>query len=269
MYNLKVKDYGNGQVQTRIYSHLVYTGKKQKSEREKPETDVNPFDGQECIEIDDWDRFLNQHERSVVSSLKRAKNKIYDLSRANEWEYFITLTFSPERVDRYDYSDCTKKLSKWLNHMQTDCNGTLKYLVVPERHKDGAYHFHGLIADCEGLDILPSGHYDKTGKAIYNLGKYKFGFTTATRVEVNAAVTKYITKYTTKDLMEHTKNKKKYWCSRNLKKPQEFTCFMEPNELDILHEELIDDDIKYFKSTDYQVGVSHRSVNYYEHLVVD
>ena len=34
MYNVKIKNYGNGQVQTRIYSHLIYTGDKEKSEKE-------------------------------------------------------------------------------------------------------------------------------------------------------------------------------------------------------------------------------------------
>ena len=49
-----------------------------------------------------------QHERSVSVSMKRAKQKIYDLSRANEWEYFVTLTFDPNKVHRYDYTDCVK-----------------------------------------------------------------------------------------------------------------------------------------------------------------
>jgi len=31
------------------------------------------------------------------------------------------------------------------------------YLIVPERHKDGAYRFHGLFSNCDGMNIRDSG----------------------------------------------------------------------------------------------------------------
>lgn len=264
MYNLKVRDYGNGQVQTRIYSHLIYTGKKEKAN--KPETEVNPFDGEKAVVVDSFESAETAHERSVMNSLKRAKNKIYDLSRANVWDWFVTLTFAPDKVNRYDYSDCTKKLSKWLNNMKTDCPG-FKYLVVPELHKDGAYHFHGLFAGCDSLGIVPSGHCDASGNEIYNIGRYKMGFTTATRIRINDAATKYITKYTTKDLMDNTTGRKKYWSSRNLNLPVDYTAVLEYDERLLLHDELVQDDIKQFKSLNYQVGFENRNVCYYENIV--
>ena len=113
MYNVKVKNYGNGQVQTRIYSHTVYEGDKETPEEQ--DIEFNPFDGGKCKEYQDFNQLDEEQERSLQVSLRRAKGKIYDYSRANEWDWFVTLTFAPEKVDRYDYSSCTKKLSKWLN----------------------------------------------------------------------------------------------------------------------------------------------------------
>ena len=265
MYNVKIKDYGNGQVQTRIYSHLVYTGQKEKPE--KQEVILNPFDGEKTKEIRDFDEFEKEEERKLKVSLNRAKAKIYDYSRANDWDWFVTLTFNPEKVDRYDYSSCTKKLSFWLNNMRRDSQTEFKYIVVPERHKDGAFHFHGLFSGCDDLGITDSGHKTPEGEKIYNIGKYRFGWTTATRVKKNEAVTKYITKYTTKDLMEHIKGKKKYWASRNLNEPVESTYLLENVEKQSLHNELTMDDCKFYKSSMYQIGLAVRNVRYYEHVV--
>lgn len=264
MYNVKVKNYGNGQVQTRIYSHTVYEGDKEKPEEQ--DIEFNPFDGGKCKEYQDFKQLDEEQERSLQVSLRRAKGKIYDYSRANEWDWFVTLTFAPEKVDRYDYSSCTKKLSKWLNNMRTSAGDDFKYIVVPERHKDGAYHFHGLFANCDSLGIEFSGHFTKDHQEIYNIGKYRMGFTTATKVNNNEAVTKYITKYTTKDLMEHIKGKKKYWVSRNLLLPEETTFFVDLEEMQGLHNELTQDCL-YYKNAFYDIGYVPHSVRYYENKV--
>lgn len=81
MYNVKIKNYGNGQVQTRIYSHLIYTGDKEKPEKEELEN--NPFNNQPVKEVSDFDELEKEKERSLQISMKRAKGKIYDYSRAN------------------------------------------------------------------------------------------------------------------------------------------------------------------------------------------
>ena len=98
MYNVKIKNYGNGQVQTRIYSHLIYTGDKEKTEKE--ELERNPFDGEPTKEVRDFEELEKERERSLNSNMKRAKGKIYDYSRANVWDWFVTLTFAPDTVNR-------------------------------------------------------------------------------------------------------------------------------------------------------------------------
>lgn len=156
-------------------------------------------------------------ERSVRSSMNRTKNTVYDYARANAWEWFVTLTFAPDKVDRYDYDACVQKLSNWLDNTKKRKCRDMRYVAVPEKHKDGAYHFHLLMSDIDELDMVDSGKKDK-GNVIYNIGNYRFGWTTATRVRDTSKASNYITKYITKDLCSMTKGKKRYWNSRNLNK---------------------------------------------------
>lgn len=265
MYNCKVKHFKHGETQISFYTRPVITGKREKPENDS-ECDADRLAEESAAEMTDADRAA-AHERSIQNSMKRALNKIYDIARANEWEYFITLTFSPDKVNRYDYSVCSAKLSQWLKDIKKRVNHDFRYLVVPERHKDGAFHFHGLIANCDGLRIVPSGHFDRSGKTIYNIGSYSLGFTTATSVDNQQAVNKYITKYVTKDLCEATKGKKKYWASRNCECPIEETFNFTPQEKHLLRTELIED-AKHYKVCEYDVGFEHCMSEYFENIGV-
>lgn len=232
MYNAKVIGYKEG-VQVRFYSYLC-PGKQPEEYKRKRKSYVreyqvwrrkeyNPFTG-EREDIPDIDDLQKRQERSRYVSMNRTKNRSYALSRANSWDWFVTLTFSPEEVDRYDYSAVSKKLSKWLNNCKVKCPD-MKYLVIPELHKDGAFHFHGLFADCDGLGFVDSG-IEKDGKKVYNISAYRLGFTTATRVEDSQAVVRYITKYITKELCQATFGRRRYWASRNLETAEEWECVL-------------------------------------------
>lgn len=133
------------------------------------------------------------------SALRRARRNVYDLCACNDdLEYFITLTLDKELIDRYDYSIIIKKLNTWLDNAVR--RKGLKYVLVPEQHKDGAYHFHGLINDC--FKLIDSGKTVNSCdevKPIYNIPEWKYGFTTAIHISGNRDnVCKYITKYITK-----------------------------------------------------------------------
>ena len=210
-YNFKVWNYGNGLKQVRMYNNTVKTDFEREKEEDEEELEYNPFTKQyEKVER------LADTERSQTVSNNRAKQKIYELARSNEWEYFLTLTFAK---DRYNYEVLTKRLSVWISNIKRDYAPDMKYIFVPELHKDGALHFHGIVSNIGSLPLVDSGHKDKDGKTIYNIDCYKMGFTTATKVTDSGRVTSYLTKYITKDLMSYSKGKKKYWASRNLKKP--------------------------------------------------
>ena len=150
-----------------------------------------------------------QREHVIQSSMNRTVQKIYEISRANIWDYFLTLTFDRNKLDSSNYNLLCDKVSKWLNNLRSRYAPDLKYLIVPELHKDGKhYHFHGLLANIGNITLKYSG-IKKNGHTIYNLSNWKYGFSTVTKVIDSNKVSSYITKYITKDLCAVSKNKRR------------------------------------------------------------
>lgn len=152
-----------------------------------------------------------------VSSLRRTKTMIRDLVLANDFDLFCTFTFDPNKVyNRFSYADCWGKFQRWV-HNQHIKSPDLRYLVVPEQHKNGAWHFHALIGGYNGR-IKSSGHYSKSGREIFNITSYRSGFSTACYLENKEIVSQYLMKYITKDFIK-TFNQRRFTCSRNLNRP--------------------------------------------------
>lgn len=150
-------------------------------------------------------------------SMRRARSKLRRLALANDFKYFVTLTLDPQKVDAHDGADVVKKLNAWASNA-VQRHG-LRYILVPERHKSGAIHFHGFFNDALPLvdsgtikppmggkprkprskaqreDWLASG-----GQICFNLPTWSMGFSTAFELygEYPAAVS-YVTKYIGKD----------------------------------------------------------------------
>ncbi len=131
-----------------------------------------------------------------ADSIKRAKETVFDIAQLNNFDYFVTWTLDKEKINRYDPKDVSKRLRKFLNNMQN--RNELKYLIIPEYHKDGAIHMHGLISG--NIKLIDSSKKTKDGKTIYNMPQWKYGFSTAIELTgCKEAVSRYITKYISKD----------------------------------------------------------------------
>lgn len=149
----------------------------------------------------------------VKRAQRRARSEVRDLALCNPFTHFVTLTLDASRVDRYDMSAITRKLNAWLSN-QVQRRG-LKYVLVPERHKDGAVHFHGFFNDAleridSGTMIPPGGGKPRKprskaqkaswlaqgGRVVWNLPGWSLGFTTALELvgEYPRAVS-YVCKY--------------------------------------------------------------------------
>lgn len=185
--------------------------------QEVPIDDLSDLD--EIMEQEREQRLLSDQERASESlrvAATRAKQAVYYLARSNVWEWFVTLTVAPsDKIDRYNYDEVSKKVRKWLNHLRERKAPDMYYLIVPEQHKDGAWHMHGLLGGCDGLIFKDSGIKDDKGNIIYNFDNWKYGFSTATKVQDTRKVSSYISKYITKTLMAATKGKHRYWASKN------------------------------------------------------
>lgn len=157
----------------------------------------------------------NGDETSLERSIRRSKTLISDLVLCNKFDLFATFTFAK---DRQDLRKCKDRMSKWLDNQRVT-NKSLKYLIVPEFHKDGkSIHFHALIQKFDESKLIYSGVIQR-GRQVYNIKNYKNGFTTAVKIDNIEKVSSYVKKYITKD-MPHIPNKKRFWVSKNLTRPQ-------------------------------------------------
>lgn len=168
------------------------------------------------------------------ASLSRTRSKVFELAMCNPWEYFVTLTLSPEKGDRLDLHTFQRSLSKWLNNLNFRHGWNIKYLLIPEPHKDGAWHMHGLFMGIPVGQFVPFSIHDhipykvlslvRQGRKIMNWPAYadKFGYVTCERIRNFEACAKYITKYITKELGEQAGrlNEKLYLCSHGLKRAE-------------------------------------------------
>ena len=207
----------------------------QRVKRGYRDTWFNPFSMKEekmPVEYDEKE-IERRKKRSIASSMGRTINAVYQKSRANTWDWFVTFTFDPDKVDSLDYQAVVHKLSLWLNNAKKICPD-MGYIIVPEKHKSGRYHFHGLFRSCDGLSFVPSGKKTFKGEVIYNVGKYKLGWTTATKIIDQSRVTKYIAKYISKDLVQVAFNKRRYWASRNLNEPEVTEVVLDRQKQDML-----------------------------------
>lgn len=162
-------------------------------------------------------------QRSIRSASKRSKDNFYGYAQANDWEYFVTLTFSPEVVNRYNdmaVIHLWSNFQNWCKHKYKDC----KMLMIPERHKDGALHFHGLMSDIR-FNLIPAidPHtekplYSKTGAPLFSIKDWTNGFSTLAIIpkEDNyRRVVNYMEKYISKD-GNIGYNQKRFFRTRNL-----------------------------------------------------
>lgn len=174
-YNTKKKIYPNGYVKCQTFSRAIF----------------NP-DG-------DYVRIKNSpipsSRLSRPDSSKRAIDKVFDIAMLNPFDYFVTFTLSSDKVDRYDYKVICSKFKNWLHNQSK--RKSMIYLIIPELHKDGAVHFHGLISG--NFSLVDSGK-SYGGKVIYNLFDWGLGFSTCIRLDGDYLRTvRYICKYISKD----------------------------------------------------------------------
>lgn len=159
-----------------------------------------------------------------LSSIRRSKNAVLDYALSNKFDYFLTLTFNPDLIDVTNHDLVKIHFSKWLNKFRYH-NPDSKYILVPELHKSGALHFHGLFSNIQselGAAINP--HTGKKivqkGRQVYNLKIYDVGYSTVIKKDNSPKTAYYITKYIKKEMIDnHVLNRKRYWVSRGLKKP--------------------------------------------------
>lgn len=201
------------------------------------EWEVEPFTGKKVRSVEE---FTDNAEENRRKSLARTKAMIGMYARSAAWEWFVTLTFAPNKADRENFGECMGKARNWFQNARKRLAPDLQYLVVPELHADGkSWHVHALLSATGNMEFVDSGR-KKNGQDIYNLSGWSCGFSTATKVRDIYRVQKYILKYITKECHAMAAGAHRYYVSNNLPMPKESVFCVEPGEQERVIKEIAD-----------------------------
>lgn len=175
------------------------------------------------------------NEEKLAVNLSRTKRTIYELAFCNPWQWFFTATLDKTKYDRTDLEVFHKDLTKWISNQNRIHGLSIKFLLIPELHLDGkSWHMHGFLMGLPKEKLRQFKLGDKMGKAlaekvkngdeVYNWLAYakKFGFCDLEPIKNHEAVSKYVTKYISKELANSVTelNAHQYYCSRGLRRAE-------------------------------------------------
>ena len=230
-------------------STLYFKSTKKQEEKKSQPIDINGVRYKLDLENGEIKHYKKSEVlNSMKSSLRRTKILMNMLLEMNDFDWFATLTFDKEKIDRTNDEIVYEAYKKYINNTKHRFPN-LRYLTVIERHEDGCIHFHMLIGGMttKQLGLVNSGkvccswaynknkvaskeYFERTkheheltetdGLSIYNVTTFPYGFTTVTRIASRERCNTYVKKYINKDIGKSTEIfKKRFFYSRNLNVP--------------------------------------------------
>lgn len=175
-------------------------------------------------------RDREDHQRNEIkldNSFSRARSMVLQYALCNPWTYFFTGTLDRQKFDRYDLDTFNSRLTQFIRDKRKIYESKIQYLLVPEKHKDGAWHIHGLVHNLP--DAAVCGFAPPAPKKLIDGGflnwpdyMHKFGFCSLAPIRDPIATAYYISKYVSKDLAQREGDlgKHLYFHSRPLKKAE-------------------------------------------------
>lgn len=168
------------------------------------------------------------YDSKLDNSISRTKRLLLEKALCNPWDWFCTLTIDKRKYDRHNLGTYYSALSQWLRDYRKK-GYRIQYLLVPELHKDDAWHIHGFFHGLPQLQSFRSlrelGHKVPdylVYSDFYNWPEYqqKFGFCSFGRIKSPVRSAFYISKYITKDhaSMVTSLNAKMFYSSQGLNK---------------------------------------------------
>lgn len=228
-YNLKVKFYDSGEIQLHCFPVSI---QYDTSSSVSGSSGVSLGSPSVCSEPDvdkKPSHTVDKTTSNFARSIRHTKNSVFDYALNNTWDYFVTFTFD-QTFNRYDFPELRRYMSQFLqNYRKRHCED-MKYLGLPEFHKDGAIHFHFLISGSlpDNL-LLPHCDQKKYPGAKY-LKNWR-GINVWEPVQNSVAISCYMCKYVVKDIIVNA-GRARYISSRNLNKPSEEVFFYPETDLE-------------------------------------
>lgn len=156
-----------------------------------------------------------KYDDKLVQSLSRARRVVLELAMCNDWAYFCTFTLDKTKYQRDDLPKFQKDFSQWVRdqrkkYKKLGFDFPINYLLIPEEHKDGAWHMHGFLSDITPFTVpfyCERQHGNKVPDKLVEGGflnwpdyQKKFGFCSLGRIRNKVATAFYTAKYITKQI---------------------------------------------------------------------
>ena len=152
------------------------------------------------------------------NNLSRARSTIKELALCNPWDYFVTFTIDKSKHDRFNLDEYIKAVSEFIHtyNKRLPDEYKVKYLLVPEKHKNGAWHMHGFVKGIAPKDLYTNSY----GYLTWRQYEEKFGFISMDVIRDKERAASYIQKYIAKDLDNNVTelNRHLYYCSKGLER---------------------------------------------------
>lgn len=149
----------------------------------------------------------NSYDEKLSNNIARARGRVLEIALCNPWEWFVTLTLDGEKQDRSNLDKYIKDLGNWIGNFNRKYGCNMKYILVPELHKDGkSWHMHGLLHDVPDAALVRNVH------GYWDIPYYRnrFGYISLSAVKSHERVAHYITKYISKSMSARVADKSKH-----------------------------------------------------------
>ena len=165
---------------------------------------------------------IKERERDYIREKSAfAKRKIIEYGLSNKWTHFITITTDARKIDRDNSQLIISRIKKYFNNYKNRIDANFRYIIVPELHKDGRVHFHGLIYTEKSGQFKYMFTDKRTKNAVYrnewlymHLGANRF-----VKIRKNTEYCIfYMLKYISKQMNFPFSHR--YYCSKGLKTPE-------------------------------------------------
>ncbi len=237
--NVVINDFGNGE------REVVFFPEGLKCIDEAVNVDIEH--SRNYVEIDgilfpkDENKSNVAFLENTANSLRQSTDAFWGYALSNKWDYFITLTTDKRKVDRFDDEE-VKALWRACRQRLQRYDPNVKILLLPERHKNGALHFHGLVAMERQftlkLHIIDGKQqYSSTGAPLFEFPFWDFGIASCAIISSSEYVFKgerlaeargnvrttsqrrvvaYLSKYMGKEFGQLGYNKKHFYRTKNV-----------------------------------------------------
>jgi hypothetical protein len=174
-------------------------------------------------------------ERTLRRAVKESQHAVL----SNRWDFWVTFTFSSSVVNRYDREECLKLFAQTVKKINRKFNSSLKYIIFPEKHTDGAWHLHGFLKDVPDDIIFINDHNCRDLKYFCDMG--------------------WVNAKKIRSALDDTVRKKKYYCMKYCVKALESLdsyshLYFKSNDLD---------------EADFEIYYKELEKDYYNFLVLE